>query len=166
MKVKLALGAAVMVIGAGIYFYLMFTGPRMIDQPNIRAFQAPMPAAPADSVPVESAWPRPPRTPPPASPQIVAAGKVYYGYYCIQCHGAKGDGFGPVGESFVPFPADLRSPRVQRMSDEQLLKAMVSGPGHTPAPPFATTRPALDAIVIPDQRWPIVYYVRQFAPAK
>jgi cytochrome c1 len=61
-----------------------------------------------------------------------ARGKIYYGYYCSFCHGDKGDGFGPVGYSYNPVPADLHTAKIQSMSDGELLYAMLTGTGHAP----------------------------------
>ena len=84
----------------------------------------------------------------------IARGRVYYTYYCIQCHGGRGDGTGPVGESLFPPPADLRSPRAQARSDDQLLRAMLTGPSH---------EPVLEYTVLPEHRWWLVLYVRALA---
>ena len=83
-----------------------------------------------------------------------ARGKVYYDSYCVFCHNANGDGQGPVGQSFVPFPADLRTARVRAYSDGQLLRAMLTGPGH---------EPVLAYTVHPEHRWYLVLYVRSLA---
>jgi mono/diheme cytochrome c family protein len=117
-------------------------------QPHIRAYQASLPAPPPGTVTVQ---------PPPGAPGPVtgtdaeAHGKVYYQYYCIFCHGEKGKGDGPVGQSYEPVPADLTSPRVGRMSDTQLQRVMLAGIGH---------QPALEQIVPHTARPFIVSYVR------
>jgi hypothetical protein len=92
---------------------------------------------------------------------------------CLACHGETGDGTGPVGDAFMTRPADLRSDRVHAMSDGQLLRAMLTGPGHAPAvetvpPPVPRV---LEHIVLPQHRWAIVLYVRglgsrTFTPAR
>ena len=80
-----------------------------------------------------------------------ARGKVYYDYYCVFCHGDKGDGNGPVGESYVPVPADLRAAKIQAYADGELLRAMLVGTGH---------EPVLGRVVHPEHRWYLVLYVR------
>lgn len=134
--------------------YLMFVGnPRMKDQPNIRSFQARMPTMPAGVVPVHDVVPRIPTTQQAESlariedtAENLAAGQIYYGYYCGFCHGSAGDGTGPVGLSYFPTPADFRSDRIRNYSDGQLYRAMLLGTGHEPManriiPPYA--RPSL-----------------------
>jgi len=143
----------------------MFAGPRMRQQPIIKAYQAVMPPAPAGSVPLTSYYSPVPTTqqaeemenPLPASPQNIAAGKVYYSYYCLACHGEIGNGHGPVGESYVPTPTDLRSEIVRNYSQGRLLRSMLTGPGH---------EPVLEHVVLPQHRWPLVLYVRQLSTGK
>lgn len=101
--------------------------PRMLEQPKLRAFDAKMPLPPEGAVPVE--------TPAPVTfvkgdAENLARGKVYYGYYCMQCHSEKGDGRGPVGESYHPAPPDLGSQKIQAYSDEQMANAIFNGAGH------------------------------------
>ena len=84
-------------------------------------------------------------------------GRIYYGYYCLMCHGERGDGNGPVGESYDPKPIDLGSSAISVMTDGQIYLGMLTGPGH-------------DSVIIqtvpPDQRWPLVMYVRTFSARK
>jgi mono/diheme cytochrome c family protein len=152
--------AVAVVVGGSTIAYLLFTGPRMFVQPNIRQFQAAMPVTPADTVPVEDIFePLPSKeqaqkltNPRDANETNIAKGKVYYGYYCVFCHGDKGDGFGPVGYSYVPTPSDLRSSRVKAMSDGEVLYSMLTGTGHAPM---------LQRIIPSEYWWYLVLYVRQ-----
>ena len=158
-KVFFPVLAAALVVG-----YLLFTGPRMQYQQKIGPYQAAFPPSPKGSVPVRNPVPAMPTT---REAQLLvsavqptaknlSAGRVYYGYYCVFCHGSAGDGRGPVGESFIPEPADLRSAKVQALSDGELLRAMLTGPGHEP----------VLARVVPEASRPyLVLYVRQFAPS-
>ncbi len=149
----------IVVIGGATAAYLLFTGPRMFVQPNIRQFQAIMPVTPPNTIPVKYVIePLPSKeqaqkliNPLDANEMNVAKGKVYYGYYCAFCHGDKGDGFGPVGYSYIPVPSDLRSPKVRAMSDGELLYSMLTGTGHAPM---------LQRIVPSECRWYLVIYVR------
>ena len=151
--------AAILLVG-----YLLFTGPHMLTQQKIGPFQASFPPSPKGSVPVRNPVSAMPTT---REAQLLvsavqptaknlSAGGVYYGYYCAFCHGQAGDGRGPVGESFVPSPADLRSAKVQALSDGELLRAMLTGPGHGPV---------LQRVVPEASRPYLILYVRQFAPS-
>ena len=157
-KVFFPVLAAALVVG-----YLLFTGPHMEHQQKIGPYQAAFPPAPKGSVPLKNSVPAMPTTREAQdlvsavqpTGKNISAGGVYYGYYCVFCHGAAGDGLGPVGESYIPRPADLRSPRVQALSDGQLFRAMLLGTGHEP----------VLARVVPEVSRPyLVLYVRQFAP--
>jgi hypothetical protein len=153
--------AAGVVVGGSTIAYLLFTGPRMFAQPNIRQFQAAMPVTPANTVPVKDIFePLPSKeqaqklnNPLDANEQNIAKGKVYYGYYCVFCHGDKGDGFGPVGYSYIPVPSDLRSAKVRSMSDGEVLYSMLTGTGHAPM---------LQRIIPSEYWWYLVLYTRQF----
>jgi|GEM_PF-1197338 len=132
--------------------YLMLSGPRMRIQPKYFPYQAQMPPLPAGIMPVsllqESVASD---NPLPDTERTVATGRVYYGYYCAFCHGAAGEVVGPVGRSYVPAPTRLWSPQVQALSDGQLYRAMLTGPGH---------EPVLEYVIDPHMRWYIVSYVR------
>jgi mono/diheme cytochrome c family protein len=153
--------AVVALGGIGVVSYLLFVGPRMYDQPHVRAFQAVMPPTPAGSVPLLEPIPAIPtaeetktltNTLAPTAENL-ARGKVYYEYYCTFCHGERGDGAGPVGESYVPVPADLRTAKVQSYADGELLRAMLAGTGHDPV---------MNRTVHEQHRWYLVLYVRSF----
>ena len=162
VPILLAAGIAVSVMG-----YVLYEGPRMRMQPNLRAYQAEVPPMPGGAVPTGTPDVAPNgrapaaeealgmANPVPASGDSVARGKVYYQYYCVFCHGDSGDGNGPVGQSYVPKPTDLRTPKISGYSDGQLLRAMLAGVGH---------EPVLEKVVPPEHRWPLVNYVRTLAP--
>ena len=174
-RVKIIVACAT--LGTLFIGYLMFAGspdgifspwydnPHMKWQPHLRSFDAPMPPPPAGAVPVTQTPPLPSAqqaatmtnpllargTP---APEDYARGGVYYNYYCTFCHGPAGDGNGPVGQSYVPRPSDLRSAKIRGYSDGQLLRAMLLGPGH---------EPVLERTVNPDHRWYLVLYVRSLS---
>ena len=148
----------------GTAFALLMTGPRMYVQQHIRTFQSRVTELPKGVVPVESLSKLPSveaaaamTNPLSATPANLERGKIYYGYYCMSCHGAGGPVDGPVGESYTPKPASLKSAKVQAYSDGQLLRAMLTGVGH---------EPVLERVVPPDHRWYIVLYVRSLAASE
>ena len=155
-----------LIVGAGVILGamagLLLVGPRMKGQPNIRAYQARVPPPPAGVVPVEPALYHAEK--PHSDP--LAAGKVYYQYYCQMCHGASGDGNGPVGQSFMPAPTDLRAAKVQSLSDAQLLRAMLTGSGHEPAASPAGRRAVVEYIVLPEHRGYLALYVRSLGASE
>lgn len=152
--------AVIVMTGAATIAYLLFTGPRMYVQPSIRPFQVVMPAPSPNSIPVAEVF-EPLLSkeqslklvnPLAKNKENIAKGKVYYGYYCAFCHGQSGDGFGPVGYSYIPAPSDLRNPKIRSMSDGEVLYSMLTGTGHAPV---------LQRTILPEYRWHLVLYVRQ-----
>ncbi len=132
--------------------YAIFSGPRMRTQENIRAYEAAFPPIPPNTVAVMAASGPAVRL---SDEEMLAAGKTYYTYYCAFCHGDDGSGNGPVGESYVPRPDDLRTQRIKAMSQEQLLSAMLHGVGH---------EPVMERVVWPAYRRPLVLYVQRLNP--
>lgn len=79
-----------------------------------------------------------------------------YKEQCAKCHGANGEGAGHTRMKIKP--ADLRSPEVQKKTDEELYKSIGYGVGHKEyAHAFAER--GLSAKQIAD----LVTYVRKFA---
>lgn len=136
-------------------------GPHMRDQASIKPYEKLMPKKPAGIVPTGGTLTmttlqqsKAAANPLPRDRVNTRNGRIYYGYYCLMCHGSKGDGNGPVGESYVPKPTPLTSPRITSMTDGQLYAAMLRGVGHDPV---------MSQTVLPEHRWPLVMYVRTFA---
>lgn len=152
-------GLTIIAIGTIAYFSIIFDGPRMRVQQHIRAYQKIMPHPPEHTTPVEPDLYAVPsaaalsglNNPLPMSRENQLSGKVYYGYYCLSCHGWNGQGDGPVGYSYMPAPTDLHDPKVLRMNDGELLRAMLLGIGH---------EPVLPRTVLPGHRWYLVAHVR------
>lgn len=135
-------------------------GPHMNVQQNIQPYEKKMPELPPGSVPTRGRLQtltllqsRVAANPLPRTPLNIENGHIFYTYYCIQCHGEHGDGNGPVGWSYVPKPTDLSTPRVTSMTDGQLYTRMLIGTGHDPV---------LLQTVLPEHRWPLVMYLREF----
>ena len=149
---------AKMLLGVVVALCCASCGPHMIDQPSIQPYERQMPDMPEGTVPttgrlqtITLEQSRLPRNPVPATPINVKNGGIYYEYYCRMCHGVSGHGDGLVGQSYVPKPANLASPRVVSLSDGQLYWRMLHGVGHDPV---------MEETIIPSQRWPLVLYVR------
>lgn len=150
---KLVLGAGGLggIVAGGLFAYALYDGPRMKVQPHFRAYQSVMALPPPGSVPAEE----PSRVPGQVSAKAPATGSsergaVYYGYFCLPCHGADGRG-GPVGESYHPAPPDLT--RLQ-LAPAALHAAMLAGIGH---------EPVLERVVRTEYRWDLVAFVRTLA---
>jgi len=164
VKVKILLGVGGLVVTGVILtaLILLMSGPHMYYQPNIRAYQAVMPLPPVGSVPLNPAH-KPLPTPEEAAKLVnpvrltddaLDRGRIYYQYYCIFCHGAKGVPDTPIARGYVPAPTDLHSEKIKAYSDGQLLRAMLTGPGHDSV---------LEKVVPDDARWYLVHYVKRLA---
>jgi mono/diheme cytochrome c family protein len=138
--------------------------PRMRETPSIKPFERRMPDMPAHLQPFGE--PQHPvtrqeatRFPNPVadSPRARELGRIYYGYYCLMCHGAAGRGDGTVGNSYLPKPADLTDAKVQAMTDGELAFAMAAGRGHDPV---------LDSTVSWERRWYVAHFLRTLRPSE
>ncbi|WP_129125009.1 c-type cytochrome [Geomonas oryzae] len=149
--------------GAVVFSWILVRGPRMTVQHHIREFQMVLPGPAPGSVSVTSATSAPAEegaggvTGPKATPALLAQGRIYYSYYCLFCHGVAGAGDGPVGNSYVPRPADLRHASVGAYPDGELLQRMLTGAGH---------EPVLERVVPQRHRWPLVAYLRSLSSSR
>lgn len=149
-------------LGTILFGYILVKGPRMTVQHHFREFQMIPSPPPAGTVSVTSLAERLPapdqlallRNPLKPDAANLARGQIYYGYYCVFCHGDKGAGDGPVGHSYVPRPADLRTGKAAGYGDGDLLRAMLTGIGH---------EPVLERVVPAAHRWQLALYVRSLA---
>jgi mono/diheme cytochrome c family protein len=133
--------------------------PHMNIQQSVKPYKQTVPAMPAGIAPTcgrletytlqQSKLAKNPTADTPANREN---GRIYYGYYCVQCHGADGRGDGPVGQSYVPKPTDLAFSKVAQMTDGQLYWKMLNGTGHSPV---------MVQTVQPEHRWPLVLYVKK-----
>ncbi|HBA87279.1 MAG TPA: cytochrome C [Geobacter sp.] len=164
MKVIAVLVLIPALLAAALFGYILVKGPRMTVQHKFREFQMVPPPPPNGTASVVPGSERVPaaaaaaglKNPLQSTPQNLAWGQVYYQYYCVFCHGEGGAGNGPVGHSYTPRPADLRTPKVAGYSDGELLRASLTGIGH---------EPVLERVVPPEHRWRLLLFVRWLAGA-
>ncbi len=89
------------------------------------------------------------------SPTSVEQGKRIYGYDCVMCHGADGDGKGDLAVQTKLKPPDFREPAALKdRTDGELFYIIKNGKGEMP--------PEGDRAK-PDDVWNLVNYVRSFA---
>ena len=148
---------------AALFGFVLYEGPRMRVQQNIREFQMSLPNIPAGTQAVHppdllpaAAQAAQLKNPLPANVENLARARVYYSYYCVFCHGDNGAGDGPVGQSYIPRPADLRAGKLAAYRDGDLLRSMLTGTGHAPV---------LERVVAPEHRWYLVLFVRSLRGA-
>ena len=68
------------------------------------------------------------------------------------CHGAQGQGDGPVGQKFVPQPMDLRVDYVQFQPDGQLYYTISHG---------SIVMPYYRQAILAEDRWNLINYIKQ-----
>ena len=131
---------------------------RMIDQASVRTYKKSMPEMDERTIPVsdgfqelKAADPDTLKNPLPSTAESIARGKQAYGYYCVQCHGARADGMGTVGQSFSPLPADLTSADVQGQSDGELYQKIRLG---------YMRHPRLFTTIIEGDTWAVIDFIR------
>lgn len=90
-----------------------------------------------------------------ANETSVGLGKSIYERHCLSCHGPKGKGNGPAAVHLERPPSNLADPKLWQQSDGALLWKITEG--HPPMPTFKL-------ITSDEERWPLVNYVRTFAP--
>jgi mono/diheme cytochrome c family protein len=134
---------------------------RMTDDEAIDTHEVTMPGMPDHTIPVSggieilrSSNPLLLVNPLALNADSLARGEEAYRFYCIQCHGPKGDGYGTVGQSFSPLPADLGSAQVQKQGDGELFVKISLG--YKRHPPLAYT-------VAENERWAVINYLRSIA---
>jgi len=95
--------------------------------------------------------------------ELVEAGRQVYEAHCWYCHGAEGDGAGPIAETLWPRPRDFRiasfklrtTPSGELPTDEDLFRTVTLGsPG--------TAMPAWGSVLSVDERWQAIAYVKAF----
>lgn len=132
----------------------------MWDNPAGKAQEEPVRPPPKDSVPTKGRERVPSiaeaekrKNPVAPTETNLAKGKELYGIFCSPCHGASGDGGGPVGKKYVPSPVSLRpGSEAASLSDGRIFAIVSGGRGGMPA-----FRSDLD----PDERWRIVAWLRR-----
>lgn len=134
---------------------------RMKDDEAVNTYQTKMPAMPPHTVPVDGGFETLRTTDPHTlinplliGPESVEQGRIAYGYYCIHCHGPQAEGYGTVGQSFSPLPANLKAPAIRTQSDGELFVKISLG--YKRCPPLAYTVAAKD-------RWAVINYLRFLA---
>ena len=71
---------------------------------------------------------------------------------CVHCHGAEGDGDGPVAGYLKDLPANLRSAEVQSKPEAEIYDIVTRGREHL--------MPAFKGFLSAQERWAVAYYVK------
>ncbi len=152
---------ALVAYGALMFYDNTFPFGRMRETPAVRPYEEPLLIMEAGIVPFgggeatyRAAEGRKIKSPlQKIDANVLEQGERGYFTYCAQCHGKYYDGNGTVGQSFAPLPGDLRSKKVQALSEGVIFKEISYGIPGGRQPPLATT------ITIED-RWKIIAYIK------
>lgn len=93
------------------------------------------------------------KNPFPSSPEILAEGKGLYKINCEGCHGATGDGQGPVAVKFSVPAIAINAPTVQAQTDGELFWKISTGRG---------AMSAWSTLLTEEDCWKLVTFVRTF----
>jgi mono/diheme cytochrome c family protein len=130
-------------------------------QPSFKNMEEPLPL-PSRSIPVEGPAFIPgltPENPTPADEGSIARGAELFAINCSQCHGATGEGNGPVAPFLVNFkPANLTSDVVQSKSDGSMFLTISNG--------LEGRMPALNENLTVSERWDVVNFLRTLKSAE
>ena len=94
----------------------------------------------------------------------VAKGKQIFQLYCVQCHGEKGDGQGPVGKTLNPPPRDFQAAEFKfGGTDKDIFEVISNGAASKGGSPLMAPWGA----VIPEaDRHALVKFIRTFKVKK
>lgn len=131
-------------------------------QPAYRQMENPLPV-PAASIPIEGPITIPgmpaPTNPMPREEASITRGKELFAINCQMCHGASGEGTGPIAPFLINFkPANLTSDVVQAKSDGSIFLTISNG--------LAGRMPPLNENLTVSERWDVVNYVRTLKAQK
>jgi len=161
--VFLTLGILLGVMMLFTYDVIKIEWPSFMEiQPSFKNMENPLPP-PGRSIPVEGAVSIPgmgaPENPTPADDASVARGAELFAINCAQCHGATGDGNGPVAPFLVNYkPANLTSDIVQSKSDGSFFFTISNG--------LDGRMPALNENLTVSERWDVVNFLRTLKAAE
>jgi hypothetical protein len=134
---------------------------RMKDDESLRTYKKSIPEMPKHTIPTtggiditKETAPNDLHNPLPYTQETILRGKTAYEYFCVHCHGPRGDGHATVGQSFAPLPTDLAGKYVQDQTDGEVFYR--TSFGFKRHPPLAFT-------VSEEDRWATVHYIRFLA---
>jgi len=131
-------------------------------QPSYRPMEDPLPP-PERSIPIEGAIAIPnmgaPENPMPADEASVTRGAELFAIHCQMCHGATGEGSGPIAPFLVNFkPANLTTDVAQSKSDGSMFLTITNG--------LEGRMPALNENLTVSERWDVVNFLRTLKASK
>ena len=127
----------------------------MQEQPSFAPQKAPRKHSPAGSLPIPSREVL--LAPPLRTPDILNEGHRLFTINCAHCHGAHGDGDGPVAGSLIELPPNLHASYVQKHSAVELYQIITDG---------THSMPGFKGELSAKERWAITYMVKSWEMKK
>ena len=87
----------------------------------------------------------------------IQKGKEIYEKKCALCHGARGDGKGPVSAGLNPRPTNFKDSHGEKMSDGEHFWKITTGKGGMPS---------FENDLTEEERWHVINYVNTFMKHK
>ena len=124
-------------------------------QPSYRQMENPLPV-PARSIPIEGPIAIPgmgaPENPVEADEASMTRGGELYALHCKMCHGATGEGNGPIAPFLANKPANLTTSIVQSKSDGSIFLTITNG--------VTGKMPPMNENLLVPERWDLVNFLR------
>jgi mono/diheme cytochrome c family protein len=122
----------------------------MQDQPSYHPQEAPRKHSPEGSVPRLSRAVA-------VKPAQRTEARLQYGarlfaINCTHCHGAQGEGDGPVASYLKEPPANLHNPRIQSKPDADIYEVVTNGK--------EDEMPSFKGLLSAEERWAVAHYVK------
>jgi mono/diheme cytochrome c family protein len=130
----------------------------MADQPFVDYQEGPRISPPEGAVPVQGLSLIPeefPVNPVPDDEISIQRGAILYSVHCQLCHGAKGQGDGPLAHYFDRTPQNLTAAQITAEFDSSVYLTILQGFGQMPS---------LAENLTPRERWDVINYVRTLPP--
>ena len=130
----------------------------MADQPSADYQESPRKLPPEGAVPVQGLSVIPeefPVNPVPSDEISLQRGAILYGIHCQVCHGAQGNGDGPLSSYFDRTPQNLTTTKITSEFDGSVYLTILQGFGQMPS---------LAENLTLHERWDVINYVRTLPP--
>jgi mono/diheme cytochrome c family protein len=130
----------------------------MADQPSAYYQEGPRRLPPEGAVPVQGLSLIPeeiPVNPVPSDEVSLQRGAILYSIHCQLCHGAQGQGDGPLAQYFDRTPENLTGAQITAEFDSSVYLTVRRGFGQMPS---------LAENLTPRESWDIINYVRTLPP--
>jgi len=158
----IGMGGVILLVVPLLFSYQIVKVPWIDNMKNTivtKPQEGPRRAAPPEAVPIQG--PRlidgqPATLPLPATAPSIERGKALFDITCSPCHGVDGKGDGLIAQKYLPETADLTTPDIQSLTDDEMFLVITNGKNRMPG---------WQENLSPGDTWDIINYVRTLGPA-